>query len=210
MLKMDRIIEIRDDTVTAQASALYLDVNQELQKRNLQFYVNLELGNLSMGSAATGGTKDASMPGEFGQVASYAIGIKMATPDGQLVDVTDADPELLQVAQSSYGLFAVVYEVTFRVRRLEAMHVYHQTFTLDEFASQLLALKARNESMMLYLNPFLDSIAIEFRPYRGAARATRPCRPGSGSFATSSGAGRDRCTRTWCPPSSPLHARERS
>ncbi len=77
MRKMDRIIEIRDDTVTAEAGALYIDINQELQKHKLQFYVNVELGNLTIGSAATGGTKGASMPGEFGQVASYAIVIKM-------------------------------------------------------------------------------------------------------------------------------------
>jgi FAD/FMN-containing dehydrogenase len=171
MRKMDRIIEIRDDTVTAQAGALYIDVNQELQKHNLQFFVNVELGNLSIGSAATGGTKDASMPGEFGQVASYAIAIKMVTPDGELVEVTEADPELLQVTRSSYGLFGVVYEVTFRVRPLEAMRVYHEVFSLDEFARQLPTLKARGESMMLYMNPFLDTITIEFRLYRGHASA---------------------------------------
>ena len=70
MRKMNRIIEIRPDSVTTQAGVLYIDVDQELQKHNLQFYVNVELGNLTMGSAACGGTKDASMPGEFGQVCS--------------------------------------------------------------------------------------------------------------------------------------------
>ncbi|MFL6150641.1 MAG: FAD-dependent oxidoreductase, partial [Pseudonocardiaceae bacterium] len=82
---MDRILMIRNDTVTAQAGALYIDVNQELQRYGLQFYVNVELGNLTIGSAATGGTKDASMPGEFGQIASYAVGMKMVTPDGEIL-----------------------------------------------------------------------------------------------------------------------------
>jgi FAD/FMN-containing dehydrogenase len=171
MRNMNRIVEIRGDTVTAEAGALYIDVNQELQKHNLQFFVNIELGNLSIGSAATGGTKDASMPGEFGQVASYALAIKMVTPDGELVEVTEDDPELLQVTRSSYGLFGIVYEVTFRVRQLEAMRVYHQKFSLDEFARQLPALKARGESMMMYMNPFLDIITVEFRQYRGPASA---------------------------------------
>jgi FAD/FMN-containing dehydrogenase len=168
---MDRIVEIRDDTVTAQAGALYIDVNQELQKRNLQFFVNIELGNLTIGSAATGGTKDASMPGEFGQVASYAIGIKMVTPDGNLVEVTEDDPELLQMTRSSYGLFGIVYEVTFRVRRLEALQVHHEVFTFEEFAHAFPELTTRGESMMLYMNPFLDSITVEFRRYRGPGQA---------------------------------------
>lgn len=81
MRKMNRIIEIRSDSVTAEAGALYIDVNLELQKHNLQFNVNLELGNLTIGSAACGGTKDASMPGEFGQVCSYASAIRwMSSP----------------------------------------------------------------------------------------------------------------------------------
>ncbi|GAC1468800.1 MAG: hypothetical protein PVSMB7_17210 [Chloroflexota bacterium] len=171
MRKMDRILEIRDDTVTAQAGALYIDVNQELQQHNLQFYVNVELGNLTIGSAATGGTKDASMPGEFGQVASYAVRIKMVTPAGELVEVTEDDSELLQVTRSSYGLFGVVYEVTFKVRPLAALSVHHEKFSLDQFAQQLPALKARNESMMMYINPFLDVITVEFRQYHDAASA---------------------------------------
>ncbi|HZB95753.1 MAG TPA: FAD-binding oxidoreductase [Herpetosiphonaceae bacterium] len=169
--KMDRILEIRDDTVTAQAGALYIDVNYELLKRNLQFYVNVELGNLTIGSACCGGTKDASMPGEFGQVASYAVGIKMVTPAGELVEITESDPELLQVARSSYGLFGIVYEATFKVRPLAALAVHHETFSLDEFAQQLPALKARGESMMMYINPFLDRITVEFRRYHGAPTA---------------------------------------
>jgi FAD/FMN-containing dehydrogenase len=165
MRKMDRILEIRDDTVTAQAGALYIEVNYELFKRNLQFYVNVELGNLTIGSACCGGTKDASMPGEFGQVASYAVGIKMVTPAGDLVEITESDPELLQVARSSYGLLGIVYEATFKVRPLAALSVHHESFSFEEFAQQLPALKARGDSMMLYMNPFLDRITVEFRSY---------------------------------------------
>jgi FAD/FMN-containing dehydrogenase len=163
--KMDRILEIRDDTVTVQAGALYLDVNTELRKHDLQFHVNVELGNLTIGSAATGGTKDASFAGEFGQVASYAVGVKMVTPAGELIEVTTDDPEMLQVVRSSYGLFGIVYEVTFKVRPLAALQVHHETFTLDEFARELPALRARGDSMMFYINPFTDSITVEFRRY---------------------------------------------
>jgi FAD/FMN-containing dehydrogenase len=171
MRNMDRILEIRDDTVTAQAGALYIDVNQELLKRNLQFYVNVELGNLTIGSACCGGTKDASMPGEFGQVASYAVAIKMVTPAGDLVEITDSDPELLQVARSSYGLFGIVYEATFKVRPLAALTVHHESFTLEEFAEQLPSLKSRGDSIMMYINPFLDRITVEFRSYHPTTSA---------------------------------------
>ena len=163
--KMDRILEITDDTVTVQAGALYIDVNEALLKEGLQFNVNVELGNLTIGSACCGGTKDASMPGEFGQIASYAVGIKMVLPNGDLVEVDESDPELLQVARSSYGLFGIVYEATFKVRKLAAMEVHHEHYSLDEFATELPDLRSRDESMMLYINPFKDSITVEFRRY---------------------------------------------
>src|SRR4051794_31995473 len=163
--KMDKILSYGEDTVTVQAGALYIDVNQELVKRGKQFYVNVELGNLTIGSACCGGTKDASMPGEVGQIASYAVGIKMVLPNGDLFEVDESDPELLQLARSSYGLFGIVYEATFRVRELAAMEVHHEKFTLDEFAARLPELRQRNTSMMMYINPFRDSITVEFREY---------------------------------------------
>lgn len=168
MRRMDRIIEIGTDTVTVQAGALYIDVNEELRKRGLQFNVNVELGNLTIGSACCGGTKDASMPGEFGQIASYAVGMKMVLPNGELFEVDESDPELLQVARSSYGLFGIIYEATFRVRKLAAMEVHHEHFTFDQFAAALPQLRERGESMMLYINPFQDSITAEFRRYHDA------------------------------------------
>lgn len=173
MRKMDRIIEIRDDRVTVQAGALYFDVAQELRKHGLQFYVNVELGNLTIGSACSGGTKDASMPGEFGQVASYAVSIKMITPDGKLVEITENDGELMQVTRSSYGLFGIIYEATFKVRPLVPMRVYHKHYSFDEFARQLPALKTQGESIMMYLNPFTDTVMVEFRKYHDKFGAFR-------------------------------------
>ena len=173
MRKMDRILEIREDSVTAQAGALYYDVAQELRKHQLQFYVNVELGNLTIGSAASGGTKDASMPGEFGQVASYATSIKMITPAGDLVEITDKDSELMQVTRSSYGLFGIIYEATFKVRPLVPMRVYHKPYSFDQFAKALPALKARGESIMMYINPFTDTVLVEFRKYHDHLKGHR-------------------------------------
>jgi len=166
MRKMNRILNIGADTVTAEAGALYIDVAKELQKHGLQFYVNVEIGNLTIGSAACGGTKDASMPGEFGQACSYAVAIKMVTPSGETVEVTEEQPELLQAVRASHGLFGIIYEATFRVKPLRSMAVHHETYSLDEFARQLPALKARGESIMMYIDPFLDRITVEFRRYR--------------------------------------------
>ena len=176
MTAFNQIVEISSDTVTAQAGALYIDVAHALREKGLQFFVNVELGNLSMGSAACGGTKDASMPGEFGQVCSYATSLKMITPQGEKIEINESQPELLRIARSSYGLFGIVYEVTFKVREARPMALRHQVFTLEEFTQSLPELIGRpdstQESMMLYLFPFLNEIAVEFRKYEAAGRTS--------------------------------------
>src|SRR5216110_1547766 len=87
MAKMNRILSVGRDTVTVEAGAIYIDIAKQLEKQGLQFYVNTEIGNLSAGSAACCGTKDASMPGEFGQVGSYTTRVKLVKADGSLLDV---------------------------------------------------------------------------------------------------------------------------
>jgi FAD/FMN-containing dehydrogenase len=165
MSKMNRILDISNNTVTAEGGAIYIDIAQELQKQNLQFYVNTEIGNITAGSAACCGTKDASMPGELGQVGSYISRIKMVLPSGDLMEVTDDQPELMQKVRSSYGTFGVVYEATFRVRPIQPLAVHHETFHIEDFAAQFSALLGRGESLMFYLFPYDNLVTVEFRHY---------------------------------------------
>lgn len=174
-MKMNQILGIGQDaagqpTLTVQADAIQLDMAKYLEAHNLQFYVNTEIGSLSAGSASIAGTKDASFEGEYGQVGSYVIGVKMVLPNGELMEVTEAaQPELMQLVRSSYGLFGISYEVTYRIRPLIPMHVHHETFSLGDFLAALPALKQRGDSMFLYMFPFSDRITVEFRRYNPAA-----------------------------------------
>src|SRR5271165_1640430 len=86
-MKMNRILNIGNDSLTIEAGAIHIDMAQALAKQDLQFYINTEIGNLTAGSAACCGTKDSSFPGEYGQVSSYAIGVKMLLPSGELLEV---------------------------------------------------------------------------------------------------------------------------
>lgn len=169
MSKMNRILSIGGGTVTAQAGAIYIDIAQELEKQRLQFYVNTEIGSLSVGSAACAGTKDASFPGEYGQVGSYVTNLKMVLPSGDVLEINENQPELLQLVRSSYGLFGIVTEATFKVRPILPMAVHHETYSLEDFIQKLPELKACNESMMYYIFPFENLITVEYRKYNPGA-----------------------------------------
>ena len=169
MTNMNNIVNITDQTVTAQAGAILVDVAHELEKRQIQFYVNTEIGSLSMGSAACAGTKDGSFHGEYGQVGSYLTQVEMILPSGEILEVDETQPELLQQIRSSYGLFGIVTAATFRLRPIIPMAVHHETFKIPDFLQKLPQLWARNESMMYYLFPFEDLITVEFRKYNPGA-----------------------------------------
>jgi FAD/FMN-containing dehydrogenase len=166
MQGMNRVLHIDRETVTAEAGAEYIDVAHALRERGLQFHVCTEIGNLSVGSAACAGTKDSSMPGEYGQVGSYVTGVKMVLPDGRVVEVTeDSDRRLMQQIRCSYGTFGIVCEVTLKTRPLTPLEVYHETFTFDQFVRALPGLRASGRSLFFYIFPFVDRITVEFRRY---------------------------------------------
>lgn len=168
-MKMNRILNISADSLTVEAGATHIDLAQALAKQKLQFYVNTEIGNLTAGSAACCGTKDSSFPGEYGQVGSYVTAIKMVLPSGDLLEVTDAQPELMQKVRASCGTFSIIYEVTYKIREMLPLAVHHKTYHLADFIQQLPQLKALNYAMMYYIFPFDDLVTVEFRGYNPAA-----------------------------------------
>ena len=58
--------------------------NRMLREQKLQFMLNIEIGNLTLGSAACCHTKDSLDGVEFGQVNSYVTGVKWVSPSGEL------------------------------------------------------------------------------------------------------------------------------
>jgi hypothetical protein len=171
MKGMNRILEITEDSVTVEPGAILIDVAEALRERGLQFYVNTEIGNLSMGSAACAGTKDSSMPGELGQVSSYCTRIKMILPSGKVLEANEKDdPELMQMLRCSYGTFGIVTEVTFRVKRSQPMEVFHETYKVNDFANRLPELWQRGYALMYYMFLYDDNVTVEFRRYNPKAK----------------------------------------
>jgi hypothetical protein len=124
MSEMKRIVHIDRErmTFTAEAGLQFVEASRTLRAQKLQFLTNIEIGNMTLGAAACCHTKDGLDGGEFGQVGSYVTRIRWVTPAGELAEASETEnPELLRLMRSSYGLCGVVYEVTFRIKPLEAI-----------------------------------------------------------------------------------------
>ena len=139
MSRMNRIIRIDAATKTfsAQAGLQFIDASKALRDQDLQFMTNIEIGNMTLGSAACCHTKDALDGIEFGQVNSYVTRIKWVTPGGDLAEASEEDsPDLLRMVRGSYGLCGVVHEVTFRVKPVEAIHLSYLPRPVEELTQE--------------------------------------------------------------------------
>lgn len=138
MRGMDKVVRINTKarTFTAQAGLQIVKASDALRERNLQFFTNIEIGNMTLGAAATNHSKDALDGVEFGQFSSYAINIKWVTPTGELAEADESNMDLLRKVRSSYGLCGVIYEVTFRVKPVEVLHFTYSPRPIDELTHQ--------------------------------------------------------------------------
>jgi FAD/FMN-containing dehydrogenase len=154
MKGLDQVVAIDSSamTFTAQAGLQMIDAAAALRAHQLQFMLNIEIGNMTVGSAACCHTKDALDGVAFGQVNSYVIGVKWVSPSGTLEEASErTNPELLPLIRGSYGLAGIVYEVTFRIKPIEMIrfdyHVHDAGSLTQDAISKVIA---SNDSMVCW------------------------------------------------------------
>jgi FAD/FMN-containing dehydrogenase len=145
-------IDARTMTFTAQAGMEMIEAAAELRKQNLQFMLNIEIGNMTLGSAACCHTKDALDGVGFGQVNSFVTAVKWVSPSGTLEEASeDRNPDVLPMIRASYGLAGVVYEVTFRIKPLEIIRFDYRAFDVASLTQdQVSEVIASNDAMVCW------------------------------------------------------------
>jgi FAD/FMN-containing dehydrogenase len=160
---MKRVLEVGEDFVRVEGGCAFIDASRYLAERGMEFYVNLQIGNATIGSIACCATKDGSYPDAYGQASSYCIAMKVVKADGSVVTIDESDPELLAAARSSYGLFGVVAEATFRIRPAQPLAVRHDLMDTETFIRRLPTLLSGSNSVAYYLFPWIDRVVVQVR-----------------------------------------------
>ena len=115
-------VNLNSETVTVGAAVNLYQIKEELKKYGKQIEVNPEIGNVTAGSLACCGTKDSSIRSTsnlaknlegWGQISSTIIALRMIDGNGNDLKVNDLDE--LRAIRSSYGLYGIIYEVTFKI-----------------------------------------------------------------------------------------------
>ena len=156
-------IDAAKKTITAQAGLQLVDAAAALRKKDLQFMLNIEIGNITLGSAACCQTKDALDGVELGQVNSYVTDIKWVSPSGELMEASETkNPELLPYIRASYGLAGIVYEVTFKIKPLEIISFDYDVHDVEDLKDSIIK-KAISSNQSIVLWTIGDDIVIQSR-----------------------------------------------
>jgi FAD/FMN-containing dehydrogenase len=149
MKGFDRILTIdtAKQTITAEAGVQLVDAAAVLRKKNLQFMLNIEIGNLTLGSAACCQTKDALDGVELGQVNSSS-------------ETTNS--KLLPYIRASYGLAGIVYEVTFKVKPLEIISFDYDVHDVQDLTDSMIK-KAISSNQSIVMWTVGDDVVIQSR-----------------------------------------------
>jgi FAD/FMN-containing dehydrogenase len=151
-LKKIQALDLQHMTLTAQAGLQLVEAAEALRRHQLQMMLNIEIGNMTLGSAACCQTKDSLDGVEYGQVNSYVTNIRWVTPAGELEEASEAtNPELLSLVRSSYGLSGIVYEVTLKIKPLEVVRFNYFIHDVDDLTQdQVSQIIANNESIVCW------------------------------------------------------------
>ncbi|HEY4969199.1 MAG TPA: hypothetical protein VII35_04790, partial [Steroidobacteraceae bacterium] len=107
------------------------------------------------------------------QLSSLVTEIKLITPQGKQMIVTERERDLMRVLRSSFGLLGVVHEVVLRVRPLTPVKIDYQVLSLKEFSGRFASIIRAPGALRLHISPFNDRITVERRTLDESASLSR-------------------------------------
>ena len=148
MTGMSRVLHIDATalTVRTQAGIFWHSLAEELRRENLDYLsAPLNLTSTVGGSLNVGGI-DVNSP-RLGCSADQAISLQVVTPIGEIVECSDTENvELFQRAILGYGQFAVITEVTLKVREYTPIRMHYFYYSSLRKAVEDLQLLDRNDA----------------------------------------------------------------
>ncbi len=170
---LDKILEFGETTVRAQAGVRLSALVPALAERGLELPLTPEMGRISLGAAAVTTLPQASYGVGLAQLSSCVTEMKLITPQGKQMIVTEKERDLMRVLRSSYGLLGVVHEVVLRVRPLTPVKIDYQVLSLKEFSARFASIVNAPGALRLHISPFSDKITVERRTLDESASLSR-------------------------------------
>jgi FAD/FMN-containing dehydrogenase len=160
---LDKILEFGETTVRAQAGVRVGTLVSALAERGQELLLTPEIGHISLGALAVTTCPQPSYAPGLAQLSSLVTEIKLVTPQGKSLTVTDSGRDLMRVLRSSFGLLGIVHEVVLRVQPMTPVKIDYQALTLKEFQARFADIVNAPGALRLHISPFTDRIIVERR-----------------------------------------------
>jgi FAD/FMN-containing dehydrogenase len=171
--ELDKVVEYGETFVRAQAGVRVGTLVRALAERGLELPLTPEMGQISLGAVAVTTLPQASYDPGMAQLSSCVAELKLITPQGKQMTVTEKERDLMRVLRSSFGLLGVVHEVVLRVRPLTPVKIDYQVLTLKEFGARFRSIVQAPGALRLHISPFTDRITVERRTLDESASLSR-------------------------------------
>jgi FAD/FMN-containing dehydrogenase len=170
---LDKILEFGETFVRAQAGVRVGVLVHALAERGLELPLTPEMGQISLGAVAVTTLPQASFGAGTAQMSSCVTELKLITPQGKQMIVTERQRDLMRVLRSSYGLLGVVHEVVLRVRPLTPVKIDYQVLGLKDFSARFATIMQAPGALRLHISPFTDKVTVERRTLDESASLSR-------------------------------------
>jgi len=160
---LGKIIEFGDDEVRAQAGVRVGTLVRALAERGQELPLTPEMGHMTVGAVAVTTLPQPSQAQGAAQMSALVKELKLITPQGKLMTVTNRNADLMRVLSSSFGLLGVVNEAVLRVQPLVPVRIDYEVLTLKEFGARFREIVASPSALRLHISPFHDQITVERR-----------------------------------------------
>ncbi len=170
----DKILGYDEGCVRVQAGVRVAALVRALAERGLELPLTPEIGNMSVGALAVSTLPQPSYREGCAQMASCVTEIKLVTPQGRPITVTERDRDLMRVLRSSHGLLGVVHEVALRVEPSTPVKIEYRSHSFAEFAARYASIVEEPGALRFHVAPFADRITVERRlrdPDEGITRS---------------------------------------
>jgi FAD/FMN-containing dehydrogenase len=160
---LGKIIEFGEDEVRCQAGVRVGVLVRALAERGQELPLTPEMGHMTVGAVAVTTLPQASQADGPAQMSALVKELKLITPQGKLMTVTNRNADLMRVLSSSFGLLGVVSEAVLRVQPLVPVRIEYDVLTLKEFGARFRDIVASPSALRLHMSPFHDQITVERR-----------------------------------------------
>jgi hypothetical protein len=160
---MNKIIRISDESVTVQPGVRIGELAEALAEKGLELPCGADVADRTVGGAVAAPVLQAGLPSDGGQLAGHVLSLKLITPNGRKLEVSQRNARLLSLVRLSYGLLGIIYEVTLRVRSIRAFSIHTRKCDFSTLSGMVPKLVQFNAGVKFWLLPFRDRVYVELR-----------------------------------------------